>query len=133
MGTVMILVLFRPSLFLGPYTVHLFSNTNTWENNYNYDAAHDDDDDDDDADDDDDVYAVYAGGHPPTAASLAVDSVSAAHKQQLGKAMCILQTYCYTHTADKYIQCPPHPGPPCPPPSQWCPLCPRTSPLGKRS
>ena len=45
----MILVLFRRSLFLGPYTVHLFSNTNTWENNYNYDAAHDDDDDDDDA------------------------------------------------------------------------------------
>ena len=95
----MILVLFRRSLFLGPYTVHLFSNTNTWENNYNYDAAHDDDDDDDDADDDDDVYA---GGHPPTAASLAVDSVSAANKHQLGKAMCILQTYCYTHTADKY-------------------------------
>ena len=61
-----------------------------------------DDDDDDDADDDDDDDDVYAGGHPPTAASLAVDSVSAAHKHQLGKAMCILQTYCYTHTADKY-------------------------------
>ena len=95
----MILVLFRQSLFLGPYTVYLFSNTNTLENNYNYNDAHVDDNDDDDADDDDDLYA---GGHPPTAASLAVDSVSAAHKHQLGKAVCILQTYCYTHTADKY-------------------------------
>ena len=70
------------------------------KNNYNYNDTHEDDADDDDADDDDDD--VYAGGHPPTAASLAVDSVSAAHKHQLGKAMCILQTYCYTHTADKY-------------------------------
>ena len=91
MVTVMILVLFRQSLFRGHYTVYLFSNTNTLENNYNYNDAPDDDDDDDDADDDDDVYA---GGHPPTAASLAVDSVSGAHKHQLGKAMCILQTYC---------------------------------------
>ena len=87
MVTVMILVLFRRSPFLGPYIVYLFSNTNTLENNYNYNETHEDDDDDDDDD-------VYAGGHPPTAASLAVDFVSAAHKHQLGKAMCILQTYC---------------------------------------
>ena len=93
----MILVLFRRSPFLGSYIVYLFSNTNTLENNYNYNDAHEDDDDDDDADDDDDDDDVYAGGHPPTAASLAVDSVSAAHKHQLGKAMCILQTYCHTH------------------------------------
>ena len=95
-------VLFRPSLFLGPYIVCLFSNTNTLKNNYNYNDTNEDDADDDDTDDDDDDDDVYAGGHPPTAASLAVDSVSAAHKHQLGKAMCILQTYCYTHTANKY-------------------------------
>ena len=95
-------MLFRPFLFLVPYIVCLFSNTNTLENNYSYNDALEDDDDKDDADDDDDDDDVYAGGHPPTAASLAVDSVSAAHKHQLGKAMCILQTYCYTQTADKY-------------------------------
>ena len=89
-------------LFLGAHTVYLFSNTNTLKNNYNYNDTNEDDIDDDDTDDDDDDDDVYAGGHPPTAASLAVDSVSAAHKHQLGKAMCILQTYCYTHTADKY-------------------------------
>ena len=46
---------------------------------------------------------------------------------------CVYCRHTATHTLQINIQCPPHPGPPCPPPSQWCPLCPRTSPLGKRS